>query len=214
MKKQVLPLGSFAANCVVLWNPDEPHDGDAPCWIVDPGADADDLIAFLAERKLSPALIALTHAHFDHSSAIPGLLAKWPELAVHMGAEDAPFLGHPQNAWPPDYPANPKPQTLVADLEDGMTLSAGGISAKVLAMPGHTPGGVAFWFEAEKLVITGDTLFAGSAGRTDFPGGDPRKLSASLGRLAALPPETSVICGHGPATTIARERASNPFMPN
>jgi glyoxylase-like metal-dependent hydrolase (beta-lactamase superfamily II) len=205
--KKILPLGAIAANCIVLWN-----EGSNGCWIVDPGQDADDLIAFLDEKGLTPVLVILTHGHFDHIDAVPGLLSRWPDLPVHIGAGDIPMLGHPQNAWPPDYPLVPKPATLVADLADGAVLSGGGISAKVLSTPGHTPGSVCLYFEPEHLLLSGDTLFAGSCGRTDFPGGSMAQMRESLKRLATLPPDTDVIAGHGMMTTIGREVASNPYM--
>ncbi len=207
MQKKILPLGSIAANCVVLWN-----EGSGECWIVDPGQDAGDLIAFLDEQGLTPSLVALTHGHFDHIDAVPGLLSRWPTLPVHIGPGDVPILGHPQNAWPPDYPLAPKPATLVADLTDGFELAGGGISAKMLSTPGHTPGSVCLYFETERLLLSGDTLFAGSCGRTDFPGGSMPQMRASLKRLAALPPDTDVIAGHGMPTSIGREVASNPYM--
>ena len=207
LKKKILPLGAIAANCIVLWN-----EGSDVCWVVDPGQDVDDLTAFLDEHGLTPAAIVLTHGHFDHIGAVPGLLAKWPALPVHLGPGDVIMLGHSQNAWPPDYPSVPKPATLVADLAEGSTLSAGGISAKVLSTPGHTPGSICLYFENDHLLLTGDTLFAGSCGRTDFPGGSMSQMKASLKRLAALPPETTVIAGHGSPTTIGREVESNPFM--
>ena len=144
--------------------------------------------------------------------AIPALLAAHPGLPVHVGVGDKPFFGHPFNANPPAYPSVPPPATLAADLAEGMELSADGLMARVLATPGHTPGGVCFYFEAESLLVAGDTLFAGSAGRTDFPGGSARTLYASLARLKALPPETKVVCGHGPSTTIGRELLANPFF--
>ena len=145
LKKKIMPLGSIAANCIVLWN-----EGSSACWIVDPGQDVADLTAFLDEQGLTPAAVVLTHGHFDHIGAVPGLLAKWPDLPVHIGPGDVMMLGHPQNAWPPDYPCAPKPTTLVADLMEGSMLSAGGISAKILSTPGHTPGGVCFYFKDEK----------------------------------------------------------------
>lgn len=207
MKNKILPLGAIAANCVVLWN-----ESAKDCWIVDPGQDAADLMAFLKEQGLTPAAIVLTHGHFDHIGAVPGLLAKWPSLPVHLGPGDVVMLGHPQNAWPPDYPLVSKPATLAADLIEGTTLSEGGISAKVLSTPGHTPGSVCLHFEDDRLLLTGDTLFAGSCGRTDFPGGSMQQMKASLKRLAALPPDTAVIAGHGSLTTIGREVATNPYM--
>ncbi len=207
LKKKILPLGAIAANCIVLWN-----EGDSACWIVDPGQDADDLTSFLDDNGLVPALIALTHGHFDHIGAVPGLLARWPELPVHIGPGDVPMLGHPQNAWPPDYPLAPRPATLAADLSEGAVLAAGGISATVLSTPGHTPGSVCLHFVEANLLITGDTLFAGSCGRTDFPGGSMPQMHASLKRLATLPPETEVIAGHGMPTNIGREVETNPYM--
>ena len=207
LKKKILPLGAIAANCIVLWN-----EGSSACWIVDPGQDADDLIAFLAEKGLTPAAIVLTHGHFDHIGAVPGLLAKWPDLPVHIGPGDVVMLGHPQNAWPPDYPLAPRPATLAADLTEGATLTAGGLSAKIVSTPGHTPGSVCLYFEEARLMLTGDTLFAGSCGRTDFPGGSMAQMKASLKRLAAFPPETEVVAGHGMPTTIAREVETNPYM--
>ena len=122
------------------------------------------------------------------------------------------MLGHPQNAWPPDYPLAPRPATLAADLTEGSTLTAGGLSAKIVSTPGHTPGSVCLHFEDAQLMLTGDTLFAGSCGRTDFPGGSMAQMKASLKRLAAFPPETEVIAGHGMPTTIAREVETNPYM--
>ena len=206
MKKKIMSLGAIGANCVILWN------DPSAAWIVDPGAEPESVNAFLEEKGLTPALVLFTHGHFDHIGAVDGLLARYPSLPVHVGPGDVPMIGHPQNAWPPDYEAVKKPATLVADLVDGATLAAGGLTAQVIATPGHTPGGACFLFAPQKLLLTGDTLFAGSCGRTDFPGGDSRQLGASLRRLAALDPELTVVPGHGPVTTIAREVAANPFL--
>ena len=207
LKKKIMPLGAIAANCIVLWN-----EGGSECWIVDPGQDADDLMAFLDENGLVPSLVVLTHGHFDHIGAVPGLLARWPALPVHIGPGDVPMLGHPQNAWPPDYPLAPRPATLAADLSDGAVVTAAGLSATVLSTPGHTPGSVCLHFLDDHLLLTGDTLFAGSCGRTDFPGGSMPQMQASLKRLATLPPETEVIAGHGMPTSIGREVKTNPYM--
>lgn len=206
MERRILPLGAIGANCVILW------EDPAAAWIVDPGAEPEAICAFLEKKGLTPALILFTHGHFDHIGAVDGLLARYPNIPVHIGPGDVPMIGHPQNAWPPDYEAVKKPATLVADLVDGATLSAGGLTAQVIATPGHTPGGACFLFAGQKLLLTGDTLFEGSCGRTDFPGGSPRQLNESLRRLAGLDPELTVVPGHGSITTIAREVASNPFL--
>ena len=206
MERRIMPLGAIGANCVILW------EDPAAAWIVDPGAEPEAVNAFLDKKGLTPALVLLTHGHFDHIGALDGLLARFPDLPVHVGPGDVPMIGHPQNAWPPDYEAVKKPASLVADLVDGATLAAGGLTMRVIATPGHTPGGACFLFADQKLLLTGDTLFAGSCGRTDFPGGDSRQLNASLRRLAALDPELTVVPGHGEPTTIAREVATNPFL--
>ena len=206
MERRIMPLGAIGANCVILW------EDSAAAWIVDPGAEPEAVNAFLDKKGLTPALVLLTHGHFDHIGALDGLLARFPDLPVHVGPGDVPMIGHPQNAWPPDYKAVKKPASLVADLVDGATLAAGGLTMRVIATPGHTPGGACFLFADQKLLLTGDTLFAGSCGRTDFPGGDSRQLNASLRRLAALDPELTVVPGHGEPTTIAREVATNPFL--
>ena len=206
MQYKILPLGEYEANCTVVW------ENPSAAWVVDPGADAERLLSFLDGRGLKPALVVLTHAHFDHIGAVPGLQARYPDLPVHVGAGDAPFLGHPANANPPSYPPARRPANLLQDLEDGAEISSGGATAKVIATPGHTPGGVCLYFASAGLLLSGDTLFAGSCGRTDLPGGDAPALAASLRRLAALPPETVVVPGHGIYTTIERELADNPFM--
>lgn len=206
MKFEILPLGPIAANCIVLW-------GDSKeCWIIDPGEESDALIEFLEDRQLKPVLIAYTHGHFDHIGATPGLLKKFPSLPVHVGPGDVPMIGNPLNAWGAEYPAIARPDTLVADLEDNAEISAGGISARIIATPGHTPGGVCFLFEQDKLLLSGDTLFAGSCGRTDFPGGNMRTLQQSLKRLASMNRDIKVVPGHGMSTSIGREVDTNPYI--
>ena len=206
MERKIMPLGAIGANCVILW------EDPAAAWIVDPGAEPETINAFLEKKGLTPALVLLTHGHFDHIGALDGLLARYPGLPVHIGPGDVPMIGHPQNAWPPDYEAVKKPASLVADLVDGATLTAGGLTMQVIATPGHTPGGACFLFAEQKLLLTGDTLFQGSCGRTDFPGGSRSQLNDSLRRLAGLDPELTVVPGHGSITTIAREVATNPFL--
>ena len=204
MNKEILPLGAIEANCIVLW------DDPSAAWIVDPGADAARLCAFLAEKGLSPALVALTHAHFDHIGAVPALQAKFPGLPVYVHPEDARVLTHPLNQNPPDYPPIPMP----ANIRDARTLANGELpfAIEVVETPGHTPGGVCYHIPDDKLLLSGDTLFAGSVGRTDLPGGDMPTFMASLSKLVALPGDNMVVPGHGPETTIASERKYNPFL--
>lgn len=197
MERQILQVGTFEVNCVLL-----AQHGRA--WIVDPGADVGRIVALLEKSALTPELILLTHAHFDHVGGVPDLQRHFPGLPVYIHPLDAQILAHPLNAFPPDYPPISEPSNIrdCRDLE-GVT---------VIETPGHTPGGCCYFFPEDKLLLSGDTLFAGSVGRTDFPGGDMPTLMKSLEKLAALPDETLVIPGHGPQTTIGREKRGNPYF--
>ena len=198
---QIIPVGAYEANCVVLWNGDD-------ALVVDPGQDAADILAFLDERKLSLKGILLTHGHFDHVNGIPGLLGRNPGVPVYAHSSDWVMFGHPMNRNPPDYPGVARPSNLkdIRDAEKDFPAFA----FQVLETPGHTPGSVCL--KTGDLLLSGDTLFAGSCGRTDFPGGSMADMRKSLAALAKLPPETRVVPGHGPSTTIAREVATNPFI--
>lgn len=204
MTYEVLPIGPYEANCSILW------DDPAQAWVVDPGADGPVILDFLKKRGLTVGVVVLTHGHFDHVSAVNEVLALHP-VPVYLHKADAAFAFSPMNAMPP-YRPTAQPATLKSDKADGDTLACGGLTAKLIHTPGHTPGGWCLYFEREKLLVAGDTLFAGSVGRTDFPGGSWDKLEASLQRLKALPDDTRVICGHGPQTTIGIEKRSNPYL--
>ena len=209
MERLTIQVGGFEVNCSILG-----ENGKA--WIVDPGQEPDRIIDTLAKKGLEPAAVLLSHAHFDHIGAIPGLLAKFPDLPVFVHEKDAPMFGHPLNQLPPEYPSFAKPKNLKS-LEGLGSLEG----LEVIETPGHTPGGVCYYFpnfqtsQTSKplhLLLSGDTLFAGSVGRTDLPGGDMATLMDSLRKLTALPDDTLVIPGHGPHTTIAAEKRGNPFL--
>ena len=200
MDRLTIQVGGFEVNCSIL-------SANGKAWIVDPGQEAERIIALLAKKGLEPAAILLTHAHFDHIGGVPGLLAAFPDLPVHVHAKDAVMFGHPMNQLPPDYPPVARPGNLA-----GLDTLADLAGLEIIETPGHTPGGVCYHFRDEKLLLSGDTLFAGSVGRTDLPGGDMATLMHSLKRLTALPEDTLVIPGHGPHTTIAAERRGNPFL--
>jgi len=197
----IIPVGSYCVNCVALWK-------GAHCIVVDPGQDAADILAFMEERALEPQAMILTHCHFDHIGGVPGILAKHPGLAVYAHPADWPMFGHPMNEFPPEYPSVPRPTNLL-DVRNAPT-GLPEFGMEVLETPGHTPGSVCLKFG--ELLLSGDTLFAGSCGRTDFPGGSMAQMRRSLAALAKLPPSTEVLPGHGPVTTIAEEVASNPFI--
>ena len=209
MERLTIQVGGFEVNCSIL-----SENGRA--WIVDPGQEADRIIDLLAKKGLEPAAILLTHAHFDHISGIPGLIEKFPDLPVYVHEKDFPMIGHPLNQLPPEYTSFAKPKEL-----RGLESLEGLEGLEVIETPGHTPGGVCYYFpnfqtsQTSKplhLLLSGDTLFAGSVGRTDLPGGDMATLMDSLQKLTVLPDDTLVIPGHGMFTTIAAEKRGNPFL--
>lgn len=206
MKRITIQVGSYEVNCSLLC-----EGGNA--WIVDPGAEGERIVRTLRSAALSPKAILLTHAHFDHIGAIPFLQREYPDLPVALHANDVPMLGHPFNANPPDYPQIGVPRNIVA-IDPSAPAERSPLPPGVSAIetPGHTPGGLCYYIESIGTVLTGDTLFAGSAGRTDFPGGSMTQLMRSLATLCELPGATVAVPGHGPETTIAAEKADNPYL--
>ena len=208
---EVFALGPFATNCHVLY---ETGDDATRCWVVDCGLDPEPMIAWIRERGLEPQSIVLTHCHLDHVGGIDAFCKAFGDL---------PIVCHPiEREWNADpmlnlsgghgVPISVRPPT--AFLSDGETLELGDASFDVWHVPGHSPGSIAFVSTGLGLVIAGDTLFAGSIGRFDFPTSDASDLKRSLDRLMTLPDEMRVYPGHGPDTTIGRERRSNPFIVN
>jgi len=209
MDIQRIVTGAYQENAYLVF------DGAGKAVVVDPGEDAPQILAALRDAGAKLAAVLLTHGHLDHIAALPALLAAAP-APVHVAAADAAWCFTERNRLEPYAPVLSPPANLVEDLADGAEVRAGELVFRVLATPGHSPGSVCFLLEgapgAPAVLFAGDTLFAGSIGRTDFEGGDDAAMAASLRRLAALPPETRVLPGHGPATTIARELRINPYL--
>lgn len=180
--------------------------------LVDPGGHVPQLLARAADLGASVDEIWLTHAHIDHVTGVAEAVEA-TGAPVRLHPDDLPLYGAVQQQgvmFGLQVRQPPAPTHLLAA---GQQLVLGEIRARVLHVPGHSPGHVAFWIESEGVVLAGDCLFAGSIGRTDLPGGSYDTLMQSIrGQLLALPDDTVVMPGHGPDTTIGRERRSNPFL--
>ena len=194
LKIHVLPLGDYQTNCYIV------HKGNGTdCLIIDPGYEPEIISSYLEEKGLTPAAILLTHCHFDHVGAVKDLAAQY-DCKV--------FLDKKELAMPPMLTNGPLYYT--DGYGDGDTLTLAGIPIQVLETPGHTPGSVCLIME--DTLFSGDTLFAGSCGRTDLPCGDARAMRDSLRRLAALSENYRVCPGHGPSSTLNREKQTNPYL--
>jgi len=208
MEIETFVLGEFQTNCYVVREDETTLD----CVIIDPGYDIEQVIEHLDRRQWTPREIWLTHGHCDHIAGIPALKASYPGLPVWAPRTDAGMLqdnimnlsglmGLPLRIDPADH---------VFDVGDKLVLGAYRFEA--LSTPGHTPGGVSLYCAEAKVVFSGDALFADSVGRTDFPGGDRELLIRKIREeLFALDDQIAVYSGHGPATTIGREKRGNPF---
>ncbi|MDR1193393.1 MAG: MBL fold metallo-hydrolase [Peptococcaceae bacterium] len=200
-----MALGALETNCYILYQSGEPE-----CLVVDPGFESRQIAEQLEELDIRPKYIIATHGHGDHIGAIPGLKSAYPdaEILIHRLDGDLMADGKRNHSFLMGSLAEPKADQL---LEEGQEIQCGSMRLKVLHTPGHTPGGISL--TAPGCVFAGDTLFNGSVGRTDLGGGDFDVLARSIReKLYALPDETVVYTGHGPATTVGKEKKTNPFV--
>lgn len=199
-------VGAFEVNCYICAG----TDGQA--LVIDPGDDADKVIARLKQDGLSVAAYLLTHGHCDHITGLGELHDAFPApVAIHPA--DRAWAFSASNTLTPFFPNTPRrPRAAEIDLTADQLFSYAGLPFSIIETPGHTPGGVCIYFADQALLVTGDTLFAGSVGRTDLPGGDSRLLAASLRKLKPLPDATMIYPGHGPSSTIAQEKRTNFYM--
>ena len=205
VKVDSLTVGEFQVNCYIA------RGAGGQALVIDPGSDLKQILAFIRARNVSVAAYLLTHGHMDHISALAELQAAAP-APVAMHAEDAEWAFSSANQMPPFYPVPRRPTEIGRLLKDGQIWQDAGLTYTIIGTPGHTPGSVCLYFPTEGAVFSGDTLFAGSVGRTDLPGGEARALTASLAKLARLPDTTMVFPGHGPDTDIGQEKQTNAFM--
>ncbi len=197
-------VGPLENNCYIIGN-----DNTRDAFIVDPGDEPDRIFELILENKLKINFIVCTHAHFDHVGAVPEIkeqtdakiLLHNEDLELYKNIEKQAIL------WGYEVEPLPPPDIIVSE---GDRLSVGNLVFEILHTPGHSPGAISIY--GEGILITGDTLFAGSVGRTDLYGGDIRKLKNSFKRLMALPDDTKVLPGHGPETTIGEEKINNFFL--
>jgi len=207
MIHEILAVGPLQCNCSIIGD-----ETTREAMVIDPGDDIEDVLAIIAKHKLEVKQIVITHAHIDHVggamklrsiTGAPILLNQNDYTLLKMLDMQAAWVGM----------VSPGKVDIDQSVKQADTIKTGSLAANVIETPGHTEGSICLYFPAEHKLIAGDTLFAGSIGRTDLPGGSFDKILRSLhDKLLALPDETVVVPGHGPLTTIGGERESNPFL--
>ena len=209
MIHKIFPVGPLQCNCSVIGD-EQTHEA----MVIDPGDQIQDIIKILQAENLTLKQIVVTHGHIDHVGGAMKLKAA-TGAPILMNQKDEALLKmlDVQAAW---IGMRPPGAVHVDDaLAAGRVLQIGNISSSVMHTPGHTEGSICLYFPKERTLVAGDTLFAGSIGRTDLPGGSYDKIIRSLHtQLLKLPDDTQVVPGHGPLTTIGEERESNPFLQN
>jgi hydroxyacylglutathione hydrolase len=204
MKVKTLTVGPLAENCFIVFD-----ENSKDTVVIDPGADGDFILNEL--KDLDVKAILATHGHLDHVGQV-GYLKEKLNVPFYMNKKDEFLINNeifPNFAYIVKAVKCPSPDF---DVKNGDVLKFGNLEFQVIETPGHTPGSVCFFNKKEKIIFVGDTLFKGSVGRTDLPGGNGKMLEQSLKKLMELPEDTVVYSGHGPKTTIGTEKRTNPFI--
>ncbi len=206
MQIETVPVGQLDTNCYLVFD-----EESREAMVIDPGDEPDRIRAIIDARKLQPIYIVFTHAHYDHVCAVRELKDRYQAKIVMHEAEARTYDETKKRcmAWGYEATDFPRPDLIVKEDD---SLQVGKACFRIIHTPGHTPGGICIY--GEDLLFAGDTLFRGSVGRTDLPGGSTSDLLRSLVKLARLEPSTRVFCGHDEETTIGAEIRSNPFMPS
>lgn len=210
MEIRVVVSAAFQQNTYVVWRPERED-----CLVVDPGLDPEAVIASIEKQGLSPAAILNTHGHSDHIGGNESLKKRWPGCPLVIGRNEVEKLSDPRKNLSVMFGANLTSPPADHTVADGDVYAAAGFDLKVLEIPGHSAGHVVFRVDGQNpvVVFVGDVIFQGSVGRTDFPDGDFAQLAAGIKtKLFALPDDTVLLSGHGPATTVGEERRMNPFV--
>jgi hydroxyacylglutathione hydrolase len=204
MKIENVVVGPLQVNCYIVYD-----EESLDAMVIDPGDDAGKIISFIEDKKLSVSRIVCTHAHFDHIGAVRELKDKTVAPVLLNKADADIFMRADRQAslWGFQLEQQPEPDIY---LSDGDVIAIGNMRFKVLHTPGHSPGGICLY--GEGVIFTGDTIFAGSVGRTDFPGGSMAELKSSFSLILSLPPGTRIFPGHGPLTTVKKEKEFNFFV--
>jgi glyoxylase-like metal-dependent hydrolase (beta-lactamase superfamily II) len=209
MIHEILPVGLLQCNCSIFGD-----EQTREAIVIDPGDQIDDVLALLKKHALKVKAIVITHAHIDHIGGAAKLKAA-TGAPVMMNARDQELYDHldVQASWL--GMENPSRTAIDTEAREGVALTLGDAAFQILDTPGHTQGSISIWIPSENKLVAGDTLFRDSIGRTDLPGGDGRQILRSIkNQLLPLPEDAIVMPGHGPSTTIGREKDQNPFLQN
>ncbi len=208
MKIQIFPVGLLGTNCYFLIN-----ESTNEILIIDPGAEGERLARKIEAKGYIPVAILLTHGHSDHTDGIEALREKYSNLKVYALDKEVEVLSDPRFNMSESIGLGEKRYPVDCTFTDGEVVTLADLEFKVIATPGHTPGSCCYYFEKNNILVSGDTLFHDSIGRTDFPGGSMEELISSIkNKLYVLPDKTRVLPGHMGTTEIGHEKAYNMFV--